>query len=591
MSNQPNDPNTPKPKRVSRKPLNRAARRAAEAEARRDGGPTPAQGRPGAASGVPATSRAAAVPRKPRPTPTSASSGSARATGQVRASVASAAPDAVGARAPRPKSSTRSTGAGPASRVEVFAVCAPGLEPFVAAELNRAGAASVTERHGGVSCTASWSQVWQLNLWSRCASRILLRIARFSAPNFADFEAGLRRIEWSSWLPSEGTVSVSGASTNSAIYHTGAIEERAMLSLTSRTGLVAVDDVTEVDTEFDDDDDASPLAVTPKRQVAGSSVLIRIISDQVTVSIDSSGEPLYKRGWREAVAKAPIRETLAAGLLVASGWDGKAPLIDPFCGSGTVAIEAMLLARRIAPGRHREFAFQTWPSFEQARWDRLVGAADADVVDRRPIVIGADRDAGAIAAARSNAARAGVAELIEWREASISDLVVPKGRVGVIATNPPYGQRVGGVAPGRDGRAVRVGGVGTVGGSATSRSGAPDGTDAAPADESSSKINRSSNRPEPVAAPRSGGRDIDADLRNLYDRWGRVMSDVAPGWTVAVVAQPGPLLDRVASRAGMTMTPVATTSNGGIPVVFARGMVAGKTAAAPRKAAPKPVDE
>jgi putative N6-adenine-specific DNA methylase len=491
----------------------------------------------------------------------------------------------------------------------VFAVCAPGLESFVAAELNRAGAASVTERHGGVSCTASWSQVWQLNLWSRCASRILLRIARFSAPNFADFEAGLRRIDWSAWLPGQGTVSVSGASTNSAIYHTGAIQERAMLSLTSRTGLTAVDDLTvddlaevddlnsvddELGSDSDSDPDGSPIAAAPKRAVAGSSVLIRIVSDQVTVSIDSSGEPLYKRGWREAVAKAPIRETLAAGLLAASGWDTKAPLIDPFCGSGTIAIEAMLLARRIAPGRHRAFAFQDWPSFEQVKWDRLVGAADADVLDRKPTVIGADRDAGAIAAARSNAERAGVAELIEWREASISDLVVPSGRVGVIATNPPYGQRVGGVAPGSDGRAARVGGVGTVGASATARSGARDAADiddGVAVDASSSKIIRSSNRPAPAAPQRPGARDIDADLRNLYDRWGRVMSDVAPGWTVAVVAQPGPLLDRVASRSGMTMTPVATTSNGGIPVVFACGVVAGKTPPKPKKAAAKPADE
>jgi putative N6-adenine-specific DNA methylase len=163
------------------------------------------------------------------------------------------------------------------------------------------------------------------------------------------------------------------------------------------------------------------------------------------VSVDSSGELLHRRGYRLATAKAPLRETLAAGMLLASGWDGRSALLDPFCGSGTIAIEAALLARGVAPGHNRRFAFMAWSGFDQVLWDRLVYENDNQVQDRllsagKTWIAASDRDAGAIEMARANAERAGVGDAIEFSCRAVS-AIEPQG-VGWVVTNPPYGLRV-----------------------------------------------------------------------------------------------------------------------------------------------------
>jgi putative N6-adenine-specific DNA methylase len=171
--------------------------------------------------------------------------------------------------------------------------------------------------------------------------------------------------------------------------------------------------------------------------------LARIEHDQLTLSADTSGALLHRRGYRQAVAKAPLRETLAAAMLLASGWDMRSPLIDPFCGSGTIPIEAAMLARRIAPGRGRTFAFRHWPHFEAALWSGLVARAAEGELDRVPGVIRAsDRDAGAARAALANAERAGVEGDVDVSQHAMSD-IEPAGSRGWCITNPPYGVRVG----------------------------------------------------------------------------------------------------------------------------------------------------
>jgi putative N6-adenine-specific DNA methylase len=161
------------------------------------------------------------------------------------------------------------------------------------------------------------------------------------------------------------------------------------------------------------------------------------------VSIDTSGALLHRRGYRQAVARAPLRETMAAALLLASGWDGTAPLLDPMCGSGTIPIEGALLARRIAPGARREFAFARWPGFDRARWDALLAAARARELPTSPTpIVGSDRDEGAVAAARANAERAGVAGDVALERRAISAIEPPPGP-GWLVGNPPYGKRVG----------------------------------------------------------------------------------------------------------------------------------------------------
>ena len=169
-------------------------------------------------------------------------------------------------------------------------------------------------------------------------------------------------------------------------------------------------------------------------------VVVRLVEDKCTVSIDSSGELLHKRGYRMAVAKAPLRETLGAALVMASGWDRSAPLLDPFCGSGTIPIEAAMLAAGIPPGSNRRFAFMNWPGFDPKGWEAILNAATKKPASQ-PRLLASDRDAGAIKMARENAERAGVEQLIEFKCQAVSSITPPSGP-GWVVTNPPYGMRI-----------------------------------------------------------------------------------------------------------------------------------------------------
>jgi putative N6-adenine-specific DNA methylase len=207
-------------------------------------------------------------------------------------------------------------------------------------------------------------------------------------------------------------------SRKSRLYHQDAVAERLMRAVGSRVG-------------------------APVEGDAPQELVVRLFRDKCTVSADASGELLHRRGYRLAGAKAPLRETLAAAMLAAAGWDGTTPLVDPMCGSGTIPIEAALLARRIPPGLGRGFAFEHWPEFDPDAWEAVRAAARRRMLPHAPVPIaGSDRDAGAIAAAAANAERAGVAEDLQWRRAAISSIEPPDG-TGWIVTNPPYGHRVG----------------------------------------------------------------------------------------------------------------------------------------------------
>ena len=213
----------------------------------------------------------------------------------------------------------------------------------------------------------------------------------------------------------------------SRLYHSDAVAERVLEAIGKRLG---VDGVKAIEGSGEDE---SP---------GGQLVMVRMAHDHCFLSVDTSGELLHRRGYREATAKAPIRETLAAALLVAADWNGAAPLLDPFCGAGTIAIEGALLARRVAPGLHRRFAFMDWPDFDHAQWRRIHDEAVAAVLPRAPAPIHAsDRDAGAIDAARANAARAGVTDDIAFAQRALS-AIEPPTEPGWICTNPPYGVRV-----------------------------------------------------------------------------------------------------------------------------------------------------
>lgn len=246
-------------------------------------------------------------------------------------------------------------------------------------------------------------------------------------------------MSWARWVPAGGAVHFRVTSHKSRLYHQDAVAERL-----ERTVAAAVPGVRPVRAPSEADALDDDVAALPDVQ----RFLIRIVDDELTLSVDSSGALLHRRGYRQAGAKAPIRETLAAGMLLAMEWDGSVPLVDPLCGSGTVPIEAALLARRIPPGWRRRFAFENWPEFKPTVWEYARGEAAKEILDRSGVaIVAADRDAGAVEACAANAERAGVAaDLSILRAALTNTLTDPEVatlRPGLVLTNPPYGVRVG----------------------------------------------------------------------------------------------------------------------------------------------------
>lgn len=302
-----------------------------------------------------------------------------------------------------------------AEPLSVFLVAPPGLEPQLLAEARAIGLPGPKAVPGGVECGGGWEAVRRANLRSRIAARVLARIARFPARGFPALQAGLRGLDWAAHLPADRPVRVEGAATRSRAAHGGAVGGHAARAL-ARAGL-------DVEAE------------------ASLRVLARLDRDVCTVSIDTSGAPLHQRGHKQAVNRAPLRETLAAGLLRACGYDGTGPVLDPMCGSGTIPIEAAEIAAGLPPGRARAFAFEDLPSHDPDRWAEL-RAGPPRPPAAAVLFHGSDRDAGAVAMAAANADRAGVGALCRFRQAAISD-AAPEGPPGLVLTNPPYGVRVG----------------------------------------------------------------------------------------------------------------------------------------------------
>jgi putative N6-adenine-specific DNA methylase len=289
-----------------------------------------------------------------------------------------------------------------------------------------------TVEEGGVEWDGSLESIARANLWLRTASRVLVRIAEFRATAFFELELHAKRIPWDRFVVAGSQVEFRVTCRKSKLYHSDAVAQRFSQAVERLVPSVRIAKARAAG----DDDDATE---TDDRQL----FVVRFLHDVCTVSVDSSGPLLHRRGYRQQVAKAPLRETLAAAVLLGAGWNGDVPLVDPMCGSGTIPIEAARLARFIAPGRDRGFAFLRWPEVDQAQWTKLIDDARSGELPASPVeILGADRDAGAIDAARANAERAGVADDVEFRVQPISALE-PSEPPGLIATNPPYGVRIG----------------------------------------------------------------------------------------------------------------------------------------------------
>jgi putative N6-adenine-specific DNA methylase len=308
----------------------------------------------------------------------------------------------------------------------LFATCLPGLENLLAAELVERGLLRPKLRlgppaePGGVAFDGGARELYRALRGLSLAERVFARHGPFAAGDFAALEKAASLLPWERYLPAGAPLAVRAESRGSKVYHEKGIAERvargAGLRLKRTVALVPWDE-----------EKPAPLAYA------------RVAGDKLTVDVDACGAPLHRRGWRLQTAKAPLRETLAAALLRASGWDGRSPLADPFCGSGTIVIEAALRAQGTPPGSFRHFACEQWPSFEKTAWDAESRAARASAPS--PRILASDRDAGAVAAAQANAERAGVAGLIEFAARPVSALELPPGP-GWVVTNPPYGVRV-----------------------------------------------------------------------------------------------------------------------------------------------------
>jgi putative N6-adenine-specific DNA methylase len=322
----------------------------------------------------------------------------------------------------------------------LFAVTVPGLEPFTQGELAALSIKSRLpqvknmpgephEEAGGVEFEASLSDLYRANLHLRTANRILARLGEFYAAAFSELRKKAARLPWELYLKPGQPVTLRVTCHKSRLYHSDAVAERIAGAIGDHLG----QPVPVVK--------SGALIEPVKRDMLPRLVVVRLVHDQCTISLDTSGELLHRRGYRLETAKAPLRETLAAGLLLASGWDGASPLIDPFCGSGTIPIEAALLARRIAPGKNRHFAFMDWPTFDSHLWQTLYAEAIAGKQPAAGQILASDRDAGAIRIAQSNAERAGVLADIQFSCCAFSAIEPPAGP-GWIVTNPPYGVRV-----------------------------------------------------------------------------------------------------------------------------------------------------
>jgi putative N6-adenine-specific DNA methylase len=317
-----------------------------------------------------------------------------------------------------------------------YAVAAPGLETLCARELETlpAEVEGIAPDHGGVHFAGRLTAAYAANLHLRTASRVLMRVAAFEAQRFDQLERQAAAIPWELYLPA-APVRVRAALHHSRIYHSGAAAQRIREAVATRLAAAG----------------AAPVEALAGD--AGGVVYLRAAHNRFTLSVDSSGSHLHRRGLKTWPGRAPLRETLAAAALLLAGYDGRRPLLDPMCGSGTFALEAAAMAKGIPAGWHREFAFRHWPAFRPGAWAHLRRqAAQGLRLPASPLVLASDHDPGACALLAQGIAAAGLEDTVRVQCQNFLDTPardLPPAR-GLVALNPPYGRRLGSASQGRD---------------------------------------------------------------------------------------------------------------------------------------------
>jgi putative N6-adenine-specific DNA methylase len=307
-----------------------------------------------------------------------------------------------------------------------FATVARGLEALAAQELETLGAKAVNPGFCGVEFEGDRALLYHVNLWARLPFRVLVTLGKFPCVTAEDLYAGIQGLDWSTHLTPDHTLAVNATGKTRDLNHSHftALQVKNAIVDQQRTRAGARSDI---DTQ------------TPDVRVN-----VHLYRDQATVSLDSSGSSLHRRGYRPAVGTAPLKESLAAALIALSGWQPDQAFCDPMCGSGTLPLEASLIALNHAPGLQRDrFGFETWPGFDRASWQQLQQAAAAAQIDGLDAaIVGCDRNLDVIDQARSNAERCGLGASLEFHSRDLADVEAPAAS-GVVLCNPPYGKRLG----------------------------------------------------------------------------------------------------------------------------------------------------
>ncbi len=309
-----------------------------------------------------------------------------------------------------------------------FATVARGLESIAAQELERCGAQGVSPEFTGVHFVGDKAILYRVNLWARTIFRVLVPLREFSCPNSNILYQEVQKISWDEYLHPHNTLAVNCTGGNQKLNHTH------FTALQIKNAIV--------------DQQRSKSGQRSSVDAENPDVLINahIDQDRCILSLDSSGTSLHRRGYRQAMGTAPLKETLAAALLDMAGWDTSLPFLDPLCGSGTLPLEAGLIALNIAPGLFRKkFGFESWPDFDQELWQELLTAAqNSQLPDLKAPIFGSDRDPNVLLQARTNAKRCGIEHQITFAQTELSQLEAPAD-CGILICNPPYGERLGDV--------------------------------------------------------------------------------------------------------------------------------------------------
>jgi RNA methylase family protein len=305
----------------------------------------------------------------------------------------------------------------------LFVTCPRGLEAPLSQELDQLKCQDIRAVDGGVACKGGMEQVYRINLHSRTASRVLLRLTKSGYRNEQDIYKAAKNIRWTDWFDLEQTfkVKVEG--------------KRAQVKSLDYVGLKIKDAVCDV---FRDACGARPSVGKIRPDIR---IHAFIDERDIQIFIDTSGEALFKRGYRQDTGEAPMRENLAAGLLLLAGYDGTQPFQDPFCGSGTIVIEAAWIATRRAPGLMRRFGFEKLKNFDAALWKKLQHEAETQIRPAPAPISGSDNDRHMIRAAVANAQAAEVDTFVRFEVKDAQD-TRPNGEGGILISNPPYGVRL-----------------------------------------------------------------------------------------------------------------------------------------------------